>query len=242
VTTADIIKRNREPIDPMNDLPQSRTHRVIAHRAGNDPDVVVAALKRADLVELDAHVFRGRVEVRHTKVLRPTSRLWEKWYLLPAGTPVHALHEILAVMPPDVPIHVDLKCFTRRAGRLIRQEIPEERELIVSCRSWWVLRAFRDRPQTLMMRSCGSSLQLRLVRLFPGLGDRVGVVAHQRLLDPAVVASLHEQTPHVFTWAVETVKRGRALVSWGVTGLIVDDLEIDWARLHIENGTDPLLN
>jgi len=226
----------------MNKRPQTSTHQVIAHRAGNRPDAVVPALARADIVELDAHVFRGRVEVRHTKVLRPTSRLWEKWYFLPAGTPVHTIDEILAVMPPDVPIHVDLKCFTGRAGRRIRKAIPEQRELIVSCRSWWVLRAFRDRPRTLMMRSCGSNLQLRLVGLLPGLGDRVGVVAHQRLLDRQIVASLLERTPQVFTWAVETVVRGRELVSWGVTGLIVDDLELDWAKLHIENGTDPSLD
>ena len=223
----------------MHRRPQHSPYLVVAHRAGNRPETVAPALERADMVELDAHVFRGRVEVRHAKVLRPTSRLWEKWYLLPENTTVPSLKTILDSIPPEVPIMVDLKCFTPRAGRRIRREVPEDRNLIVSCRSWWVLPVFRDRRGTVMLRSCRSRLQLRLVTRIPGLGDRVGVVAHQEVLDPDNIRALRGRTPNVFTWAVESIERGRELVEWGVTGLIVDDLGLDWDRLHIDPTADP---
>lgn len=187
-----------------------------------------AALKRADIVELDVHLFRGRVEVRHAKVLWPTARLWEKWFFLPADTTVPSIESALAVIPPDVSLLLDMKCFTRRAGRRIRRAVPEDRDLIVSCRSWWVLSVFADRQQTIMLRSCGNRLQRFLVKLIPGLGDRVGVVIHERLLEPDTAAALLKHTPHLFSWAAESIERGRELADLGVTGLIVDDLSLDW--------------
>ncbi len=203
---------------------------LVAHRFGNTSASARAAIGRADVIELDVHVFRGRVEVRHEKVLRPTARLWERWYLLPADTRVPTVDEILVAVESDTPLLVDLKCFTRRAARRIRRALPDGQPLIVSSRSWWVLGAFADRPETTMLRSCGNALQLRLARLAPGLGDRLGLVVHRRLLDGEVVADLARRTAHVFTWAVTDPAEARILVEAGVTGLIVDDLDLDWPR------------
>ncbi len=211
---------------------------IIAHRAGNDPSAVEAALRVADVIECDVHLHRGRVEVRHEKVIRPTSRLWERWYLLPAGTSVSSIDEILAAVPPTVPLMLDLKCFTRRAARRIRRAVPEDRPLLVSSRSWWVLPVFGDRPGALMLRSCGNRLQLRAVTMVPGLGDRVGVVVHNRLLDASAIGVIRAKTPQLFSWAVETIERGRQLAADGVTGLIVDDLGLDWASLQMADGDD----
>ena len=61
--------------------------RVVAHRAGNDLDRARAAAAAGLVVEVDVHVFHNRLEVRHEKVLRPSGRLWEPWYLLPRDTP-----------------------------------------------------------------------------------------------------------------------------------------------------------
>lgn len=205
---------------------------IVAHRAGNKPESVVPALTRADAIELDVHVLRGRVEVRHEKVLRPTRRLWERWYLLPAGTQAAAIESILDAIPGDVPLLVDLKCFTRRAARRIRRSIPEDRTVIVSCRSWWVLHAFGDRANTLALRSCGNRTQMRLATMIPGLGDRHGIVAHNRLLDDETVARALAHSPLLFTWAVETMDRGRELAGKGLTGLIVDDLTLNWVDLR----------
>ena len=201
---------------------------LVAHRSGNTVETAHRDEDRADVIELDVHVHRGRVVVRHEKVLRPTSRLWERWYLLPAGTPVPTIDEVLDVLDENTPLLLDLKCFTRRAGRRIRRAVPGRRPLIVSCRTWWVLGAFGDRPDTTLLRSCGSDRQLRLATWWPGLGPRRGLVVHQRLLDPDVVRDLRRRTPEVFTWAVTTRDRARELVEAGVTGLIVDDLSIAW--------------
>ncbi len=205
---------------------------IVAHRAGNDPRRAAEAIGRADAIEFDVHVYRGRVEVRHEKVLWPTRRLWERWHLFPADTPVTSIEEVLDAVPPEVPLLVDLKCFTRRAARRIARAIPADRRVVVSCRTWWVLGAFADRPETLALRSCGNRLQLRLVTAIPGLGQEVGVVAHNRLLNRDSVAALLDHTPALYTWAVDTLDRGRDLVRHGVAGLIVDDLTVDWAVLR----------
>lgn len=198
---------------------------IVAHRAGNRAQTAVAEATRADFIELDVHVFRGRVEVRHEKVLRPTARLWEKWYLLPPGVRVPAIDEILAAVAPDTPLMLDLKCFTRTAARRIRASVPDTHPLIVSSRAWWVLPVFGDRADTALLRSCGSRLQLWLVDRLPGLGPSLGVAVHERRLDRTELARLRARTSLLFSWGVESRARGEALTQAGVTGLIVDDVE-----------------
>jgi glycerophosphoryl diester phosphodiesterase len=204
------------------------TTTLVAHRYGNTPATAARAVGRADVIELDVHVFRGRVEVRHEKVLRPTSRLFERWYLLPPGTEVPTIDEVLAAVGPDVTLMLDLKCSTRRAARLIRRAVPGNQSLIVSSRNWWVLGAFADRPRTTLLRSCANWRELWLVLALGGLGDRLGAVVHERALDRQTVERLAARTPHVYTWAVESPERAKELVDAGVSGLIVDDLDRDW--------------
>ncbi|MGI9597320.1 MAG: glycerophosphodiester phosphodiesterase [Acidimicrobiales bacterium] len=203
---------------------------LVAHRAGNHPDSARLAVGRADLIELDVHVRRGRVELRHAKVLWPTSRLWERWYLLPRDTEVVLIQSVLDELEADTPLQLDLKCFTARAAKRIRSAVGDGRPLHVSSRSWHVLRAFRGRENTVAMRSCASPRQLWLARRLPGLGDRVGIVAHERLLDRATVRSVRSATSVLFTWAVRSPERAEELSEAGITGLIVDDLDLDWPR------------
>lgn len=212
---------------------------LVAHRSGNTAASARRDSARADAIELDVHVHRRRVVVRHEKILWPSSRLWERWRLLPAGTRVPEIAEILAAVDDDTLLLVDLKCFTTWAARRIRRSIPADRPLIVSARSWWVLRAFGDRPETTALRSCGNRLQLEVVRRLPGLGGRLGVVAHERLLTSATVEALARRTGHLFTWAVPGPERASALADAGITGLIVDDLDQDWPRAGSPPGTGP---
>lgn len=198
---------------------------IVAHRAGNRADTAALEASRADVVELDVHVFRGRVEVRHEKVLRPSARLWEKWYLLPAGVEVPRIEDILTAVGPDTPLMLDLKCFTRAAARRIRAAVPDTHPLIVSSRAWWVLPVFADRPGTSQLRSCGNRMQLWLVDRLPGLGPSVGVTVHQQRLDRAEISRLRARTGLLFTWGVTSRTRGDELVKAGVIGLIVDDVE-----------------
>ncbi len=220
-----MTETNRE--DP--NVERWRPVELVAHRAGNTVAGARQAKEVVDLVELDVHVFRGLVEVRHEKVLRPTSRLWEKWYLLPRGTRGVPIEEILEAVGPQTRLLVDLKCWTRRAARRIKRSLPAPQPVTVASRSWWVLGEFSDRPSVRMLRSCGNRLQLWLVRRVPGLGDRVGVVIHERLLDATTVRALTVRTSLVFCWGVTEPERGRDLVEAGVSGLIVDDLSKPWS-------------
>ena len=54
------------------------------------------------------------------------------------------------------------------------------------------------------------------------------MTAHESLLDTVTILAIRSATSVLFTWAVPSAKRGRALFIAGVTGLIVDDLDIDW--------------
>lgn len=199
----------------------------VAHRAGNSTAAVVLA-RGLDVIELDAHVLRGRVELRHAKVLRPTGRLWEQWYLLPRSTRGTPIDDVLATLAPDQVLLVDLKCFTRRAARQILASIPDSHPLLVACRSWWVLRAADDRSRARVLRSCANRLQVWLAIRMRGLDDRTGVTVHARLLEADTVAELRSRTPLVYSWGFTTRAEARELAAMGVTGLITDDP--DWVR------------
>lgn len=197
--------------------------RIVAHRAGNDLEAARDAARRGEVVEADVHVFRGRVEVRHEKVIRPSGRLWEPWRLLPRSSPRLELEEVLAAVGPDAVVLLDLKCFTRHAARKIRATVPDRMKVIVSSRSWWILDAFRDRPDTLALRSCANRPQLWLGVRLPGLSDHLGVTAHDRLLSPELVVELRRRTPELFAWAISSPQRCRALLAAGLTGVVLDD-------------------
>ena len=51
---------------------------LVAHRAGNDPAAMADALAVADTLELDVHLLRGRLDVRHSKVIWPFRIYWER--------------------------------------------------------------------------------------------------------------------------------------------------------------------
>lgn len=201
---------------------------IVAHRAGNTPEAAAAALELAPTctIELDVHVLRGRVEVRHEKVLWPTRRLWERWYLLTRDSAGVPIEDVLAVTGPDVPLMVDLKCFGRRAARRVAAAVPAATDVIVSTRSWWLLPLFARQGASRRLRSCGNRLQLGLVGLLPGLGPGVGVALHERFATPTVIARLRARTDLVFCWGATTTERCSELVAAGVSGLILDDVRI----------------
>jgi glycerophosphoryl diester phosphodiesterase len=197
----------------------------IAHRAGNVVGGITDAAGRADLVELDVHWWRGRIEVRHAKRLLFTRRLWERWYLLPRDTSRLTLEDVLDGVHPDVHLFVDLKGVTPRLSRAIREALADRRSYTVATKSWWLLRPFRDVPGVRTLRSAGNRLGLAVLRRvrLPAATD--GVAVHERLLTARLVAELAARG-EVFTWGVTDRRRAELLASWGVTGLIVDDLDL----------------
>src|SRR5690606_27401966 len=107
-----------------------------AHRGGNFVESVAAALAVADAIEIDVHTFRGRLEVRHAKVIWPCSIRWERWYLIPRSDPRPTLAEILAVVPDGSHLWIDLKGFTPRFTRRVLRAVGDRHELTMSARSW----------------------------------------------------------------------------------------------------------
>lgn len=195
---------------------------LIAHRAGNRAGLISPAVAVADAIELDVHLFRGRLEVRHTKVLWPLAVYWERWELVRDEPPV-PLAEIVAAAPDGTHLWLDLKGFTPRLARRALEAVGDRRPLTASTRSWWALGPLR-RAGVRTFRSVGSRWQLWLVERVPIGGD--GIVMHQRFATPEVVARLRRRTRQVVVWAIEDADRALAVADLGVTGIIADDLAV----------------
>jgi glycerophosphoryl diester phosphodiesterase len=198
---------------------------LVAHRAGNDLRRLAAAEQaRADLVEADVHVRRGRLEVRHLKAAWPLPLLWDRWYVVDGRGPRLLLDDVLDAAAPGTRFLLDLKGPSPRLGRLVARAIlahgPER--IMVCSRTWSHLRAIPAGVTTI--RSLGSRSQLaRFARLrAPG----AGVAVNARLLDAATVANLRRTAPRLLAWGVPDAAAAHRLLSLGVNGLILDDLEL----------------
>ena len=203
---------------------------LIAHRAGNLAELVGPAAAAADAIELDVHLYRNRLEVRHAKLLLwPFARTWEKWELLGSDAPRPSLDAILDHVPDGVHLWFDLKGFTTRLPRSVHRTIQrdggERAEVTYSCRAWWVLGWVRSHTDARTMKSVGNRWQRWLVTrtAFDGVH---GVVIHERLLDDGWIGRLHAVTPTVVAWGVSDRARAEELIDAGITGLILDDLEL----------------
>lgn len=199
---------------------------LIAHRAGNLPGTVAAALAVADAIELDVHAFRGRLEVRHAKVLWPSSVRWERWELIPNDHPRPTLDEIVRHVPEGAHLWLDLKGFGRRLTRRVLAVTGDRFVLTVSSRAWWILAPARRAGGVRTMRSVGNRAQRWIVSRRP-LGDGLhGVVMHERLATGDALRRLRRGTAPVIVWAVEDLERVVELAGIGVDGFIADDLAL----------------
>lgn len=195
---------------------------LVAHRAGNHAHSIGAAAAGADAVELDVHLLRGRLEVRHAKAVWPFRLYWERGEgLLPDEQPP-ALADLIAAAPPGTRLWIDLKGFTGRlAGRVLR-EIGPGRELTMSCRSWWALGPAR-RARLRTYRSVGNRAQLWLALR---LRHPDGVVLHERFATAEAIGRLRRRCERIAVWAVIDAERARDLHDLGVDTFIVDDFDL----------------
>ena len=198
---------------------------VVAHRAANSPEALAALPPGVDVVEADVHLFHGRLEVRHAKVLWPLPTLWERWYLLDRDAPRPHPSEILPLIPPGVALMLDLKGPDPRLGPAVLEvarEVIAERGLIVSGRVWRTIDRLRGAEGVRTLHSVGSPRELRALLRRRGEARPEGVSIHQRLLTPGVVAALRERVDHVWSWPVDDPATAAVLGAWGVTGFISD--------------------
>jgi glycerophosphoryl diester phosphodiesterase len=200
---------------------------LIAHRAGNLVELVAPAIDVADAIEIDVHLFRNRLEVRHAKVLLwPLSRLWEKWELLPRDAPRPGLAAIVDVVPDGVHMWFDLKGFTTRLPRAVHRVAAAREGVTYSSRHWWILGWVRRRTSGRTMKSVGNRFERWLVTRTRLHGPEHGVVVHERLLDDGSLARLRATEPIVVAWGVTDRDRARELIGRGIDGLILDDLDL----------------
>ena len=197
----------------------------IAHRAGNLLDAVAPAVALgADLVELDVHLRRGRLEVRHAKSLGPVPWLWEPWYLVREQRLL--LHAVRRALPAGVVPMLDLKGWQPWLGRLVREAMEGAPEYVVCSRNWLMLDAFRDRAGVRVVHSVRTASEL--ARLEARLAQRTtwGVSVHRELLTRQRVSWLRQRAEVVMTWPVDTVETYDAVVALGANGVISNDLSV----------------
>jgi glycerophosphoryl diester phosphodiesterase len=199
---------------------------LVAHRAGNDIDSLLAAeAAGVDLVEADIWLWRGRVEVRHSKTMGPVPLLWDRWMLAPGWTPRLLLDDVVSAARSDTEFYLDLKGGAPELSELVAEamtRLAPGRPYTVSSQSWDLLEPFEGADGVRVIYSIGSRRMLRAIpkRLRDRVADGIGI--NQRLLTPARISMLRELAPAVFTWPVNSRTRFDELAAWGVDGVISD--------------------
>lgn len=197
---------------------------LIAHRAGNGPAETASVRAVADCIEIDVHHHRGRLVVRHAKRVWLTSRLWERWYLLPRDVRVPLLADALAWIGPDLGLWVDLKgAVARRLPAEVCRAVGPRPSLTLSTKAWWLFGRSAGPLPARLLRSAGNRFELVLLRHLPSRVALDGVVLHRRLLTADLVDELKGRHGLVFAWSVTDEGAARQLIGWGVDGLIIDD-------------------
>ncbi|MFI5696442.1 glycerophosphodiester phosphodiesterase [Kribbella sp. NPDC051586] len=202
---------------------------LVAHRAGNDPGTLRAALELgADLVEADIHAYRGRLEVRHRKTLGPWW-LWDRGeFARRRDAEVFEVDQLLAAAGGDPRLMLDLKgIHPRLAPRLARAltAVPDLRVTICT-QHWWMLAAFQDAANVRLVLSAGSRRGLRRLRSRLRRRPAYGACVHRRLLTPETVTELRRSTDVVFTWPVDTAADIADARRLGVDAVIGKDLGV----------------
>lgn len=215
-------------------LPDGATDRppllAVAHRAGNDPRQLRAALDAdVDLVEADVHLYRDALEVRHLKTLGP-HLLWDRWQLgrrRDAG--LTELRDLLAAAPGDTRLMLDLKgpsgALGPRVGSLLREVAPTV-PIAVCGKHWSMIDAFADDPHIRRIYSASNRVTLRRLRERVRTRPAFGVSVRLHLLTEPVVAELRRTAGTVLVWPVDTpaaLDRARRL---GVSGVISKNLAL----------------
>ncbi len=198
---------------------------VIAHGAGNTrPEALKAAAHGADYVEADLWVHHGRFEARHERAIYPLPVLFERWYLRFAPRRPFGLGELLAAVPPEVALFLDLKNGGKRAAELTQQGAAAAdagRRVVASSQVWNILRhVSRLLPEMETYYSIDVRSKLDL---FLSVNDRDvrprGVSCQHKLLTRPLVGRLKEQGLLVVAWTVDDLDRAAELMAWGVDGI-----------------------
>jgi glycerophosphoryl diester phosphodiesterase len=203
----------------------------VAHRGGNSVDGLRAALDAGvDLVEADIHLYRGALEVRHSKAIGP--RLyWDRstGVTRRRDVMVPELEEILAVADRDPRLMLDLKgpslAVAGRVAATLRERLPGV-PVAVCTKQWRMLDAFAADPHMRLVHSASNRLQLNQLRARVRRAPGFGVSIRLQLLTRDVVADLRRAVGVVMAWPVDTepdLDRAQAV---GANAIISKNLEL----------------
>lgn len=207
----------------MNDAPL-----LVAHRAGNDPDAVAPALAAgAEIIEIDVHLYRGRLEVRHPRRLGPM--LWDRHGVRVArDSAIPVLADVLANLPAGSRPMLDLKQGpTALAGAAVDACRDHGfSEVIVASRRWDLIdRVAGGDGVTAVYSAAGRRELARLLARPAGSFPRT-LCVRRDLLDAAAVRGILATAAQVMTWPVDADADAADLAKWGVGALICDDLAL----------------
>lgn len=201
---------------------------VVAHRAGNDPACARAACRAgADLVEMDVHLRRGRLEVRHQHRAGPL--LWDSEGIGVALRRHGGLEAALEALEGRAEPMIDLKDGPPRLAEAVlatTRRVLGPAPVTISARRPALLEPLRGAPGVRLMRSAASPRQVETLRRLAAEGGAPGLCVRRDRLTPALVAELRRGTEIVMTWPVDDAEDAARLAGWGVNGLICDDLEL----------------
>ena len=206
----------------------------IAHRAGNDLQALRTAVELGvDVLEADVHVRAGRLEVRHSKHLRPLPVLWDRGAagleLTRASVPQLELAAVLDALDGSTAVMLDLKGPGRVGARVaaaVHARAPGAP--VIACSRWWPgLEPLAALPWVRPVLTARTPFELRrlLLRLDAG-SPPYGVSLHRCLLAPAVVARLRDRVEVVMTWGVNDQQLLAEVVELGVNGVISDEADV----------------
>lgn len=209
-----------------------RGYYAIGHRAGNNLHALEAAIEAGvDAIECDFWHSRGRLALRHERKLPALPVLFDKWHLRFAFGQL-SLPALLREINHRTDLFLDIKSATPRAADAVLGLYHDLSAMMprtqVSSQQWKLL----DR-----IAAAGTDM-----RLFYSIGDAGGIDSLLRrekiearargtsirhtLLRPDVVSRLHDAGLEVYAWTVNDARRARELVSWGVDGIISDDMAV----------------
>lgn len=201
----------------------------IAHRAGNALELLSSALAdEADLVEADVHLYRGRLEVRHTKTMGPLPWLWDRWYLVSARLPRLTLDQLAAALPADRRLMLDLKGWHPWLGQRVAAVMAATAPgvpYVVCSRHWRMLDAFDGLDHVDVVHSVRSRRELARLSRRLTAHPSWGIAVHRELLPSMDVTSLLKSVEALLTWPVNTPGELAQVSAYGVTGVISDDLD-----------------
>ena len=204
---------------------------LIAHRVGNHPAEIPAAVEAgADLIEADVHLYRRRLEVRHTKTLGILPWLWDRWYLVPAGAERLVLSVVVESTPPEATLMLDLKGWHPWLGNRIAtamREVAPDRSYVVSGRQWQMLSAFESLDNVTIIHSARSARELRAMpRRIAGHRTDAVCIHRQLLQVPRWVELARRLAPTVLTWPIVDQATADEAIGHGADGLIVDGIDV----------------